>query len=196
MYRTNNWSWKLTHVLCILGHLGLVAGASIAYVYNASKDRRTLGWADMAGFEMGRATPCNHGHGLVVARNWQYATPEALDAAALQTLPMSAMALGGLGLVLNIGLFVVLLGAETSKPRLTEGEQHWRKQIITFFGCAANLILAVAGVSLAAAMGVRISDSKSLITPLVCIALQAPLALATAVFDAVKNHRDGKDLLD
>ena len=67
----------------------------------------------------------------------------------------------------------MLLGAETSKPRLTEGEQHWRKQVITFFGCTANLMLAVAGASLAAAMGVRTSDSKSLITPLVCVAFQA-----------------------
>lgn len=102
MYRTNNFSWKLTHVLCILGHLGLIAGAAIAYVYNASRDRRTLGWADMAGFNMARMNPCHHAR-LLVARNWQYATPEgrnwqyatpdSLDAAALHMLPGSAMAL-------------------------------------------------------------------------------------------------------
>jgi hypothetical protein len=60
---------------------------------------------------------------------------------------------------------------------LTEGEQHWRKQVITFFGCTANLMLAVAGASLAAAMGVRTSDSKSLIPPLVCVAFQAYVSL-------------------
>lgn len=92
MYRTNNCSWKLTHVLCILGHLGLIAGSAIAYVYNASRDRRTLGWADMAGFDMARMNPCNHVR-LLVARNWQYATPDAFDVAALHMLPGSAMAL-------------------------------------------------------------------------------------------------------
>lgn len=102
MYRTNNFSWKLMHVLCILGHLGLIAGAAIAYVYNASRDRRTLGWADMAGFNMARMNPCHHAR-LLVARNWQYATPEgrnwqyatpdSLNAAALHMLPGSAMAL-------------------------------------------------------------------------------------------------------
>ena len=111
MYRTNNCSWKMTHVLCILGHLGLIAGAAIAYVYNASRDRPTLGWADMAGFDMAHMNPCNHVRLLVArnwqfatpeGRNWQYATPEDFDAAALHTLPGSAMALVSCSLLSRI----------------------------------------------------------------------------------------------
>ena len=92
MYRTSNFSWKLTHVLCILAHLGLIAGAAIAYVYNASKDRRAVGWASMAGLDMARMSPCSDIR-LLVARQWHYAPPEALDAAALLTLPVSGMVL-------------------------------------------------------------------------------------------------------
>jgi hypothetical protein len=142
-------------------------------------------------------------------------------------------------LVTNIGLFIILLRAERTKVTLTEGEQHWRKQIVTFFSCISNLLLAGAGLGLAGALGMRLSESRSLITPLVWAAIQvcvpsslipSPplpplppppprgmsallprleipktdtsatsrrlLSIATTLFDAVKNHRDGRDLLD
>ncbi len=75
--------------------------------------------------------------------------------------------------MINIGLFVMLLAAEKPKAKLTEGEQHWRKQIVTFFSCVFNLLLAGAGVGLAGALGMKVPGSKSLITPLVCASLQA-----------------------
>ena len=94
---------------------------------------------------------------------------------------------GALGLVLNISLFLGLLAAEASKPKLTEGEQHWRKQVITFFGCTSNLLLAVAGVGLAAAMGAHVPSSKSLIIPLVWASIQAYVSPSDAVRHLTKT---------
>lgn len=37
MYRTNNFEWKLTHVLCILAHLGLIVAAGVVYVFNMAR---------------------------------------------------------------------------------------------------------------------------------------------------------------
>jgi hypothetical protein len=37
---TNNFSWKLTHVFCILGHGGLAITAGIAYVQSMSTQGR------------------------------------------------------------------------------------------------------------------------------------------------------------
>lgn len=96
----------------------------------------------------------------------------------------------------NIGLFILLLRAERTKVTLTEGEQHWRKQVVTFFSCIANLLLAGAGIGLAGALGMRLSESKSMIAPLVWASIQVLLSIATALYDGIKNHRDGRDLLD
>lgn len=56
---------------------------------------------------------------------------------------------------------------------LTEGEQHWRKQVVTFFGCLLNTLLAAAGVGLAVTLGNKAADSKSLIAPLIWASIQA-----------------------
>ena len=56
---------------------------------------------------------------------------------------------------------------------LTEGEQHWRKQVVTLFGCLLNLLLAGAGVGLAVALGTKAADSKTLIAPLIWASIQA-----------------------
>lgn len=42
MYRTNNFAWKLTHVLCIMAHLGLIVAAGIVYVYNMARQSRRM----------------------------------------------------------------------------------------------------------------------------------------------------------
>ncbi|KAK5661054.1 hypothetical protein OQA88_12433 [Cercophora sp. LCS_1] len=202
MYRTNNFGWKLTHVLCILAHLGLAAAGAIAYVYNnVGRESRLLDWSRMAmtmnmntNDAAPHAAPCPHVdfQRMLTA---SLGITNTLDV-ALQTLPKSSLVLGLLGLVTNIGLFVLLLGVERVNTKLTEGEQHWRKQVVTFFSCISNLLLAGAGVALAGAMGMKLPGSKSLITPLVWVSIQIPLALITALFDTIKNHRDGKDLLD
>lgn len=46
---------------------------------------------------------------------------------------------------------------------MTEREQHWREQVVTFFGCVLNLLLVGAGTGLAIALGIRTVDPKSLI---------------------------------
>ncbi|KAK1761509.1 hypothetical protein QBC47DRAFT_397473 [Echria macrotheca] len=194
MYKTNNFGWKLTHMLCILAHLGLIVGGAIAYVYNKmSRDTAMVEWARLGGINTGRAAPCSRDLQLVLGSEMAMSAP--LDV-ALHTLPLCCLALGALGLAVNTTLFVVLLGAETVDANLTEGEQHWRKQVVTFFSCISNLLLAGAGVALAGALGMKLLGSKSLITPLVWASVQVPLSLITASFDVIKNHRDGKDLLD
>lgn len=93
---------------------------------------------------------------------------------------------GTIGLILNIGIFAALLAVETTsaKVTLTEGEQHWRKKIVTVSCCVFNLLLAGAGIGLAGAMGIRLSNvggrqlgmsesERSLIAPLVLGAVQA-----------------------
>ncbi|KAK3387948.1 hypothetical protein B0H63DRAFT_167187 [Podospora didyma] len=188
MYKTNNFGWKLTHVLCILAHLGLVIAAAVAYVYNMSKDNNAVDYSKLVAPD---TNPCS----FALMGMFGSARGGSFDV-AVHTLPMSCMAVGILGLVINIGLFVTLLAVDRTKATLTEGEQHWRKQIVTFFSCVFNLLLAGAGVGLASAMGIKVSESRSLITPMALAVVQSPLALTTALYDAVKNHRDGKDLLD
>jgi hypothetical protein len=78
---------------------------------------------------------------------------------------------GALGLVLNAGLFIVLLAVEPNRITLTESEQHWRKQIVTFFGCVLNLLFAGAGIGLA--LGMKEAESTALILPLVWASIQA-----------------------
>lgn len=62
---------------------------------------------------------------------------------------------------------------EPNRIMLTEGEQHWRKQVVTFFGCLLNVLLAAAGVGLAVTLGTKAADSKSLIAPLIWASIQA-----------------------
>ncbi|KAL2155612.1 hypothetical protein VTH82DRAFT_354 [Thermothelomyces myriococcoides] len=112
------------------------------------------------------------------------------------TLLKACLILGSLGFSINIALLAALLAVEPIEITLTEGEQHWRKQVVTFFGCLLNLLLAGAGFCLAVNLGLKAADSKLLIAPLLGTYFQAPLAFAIAVCDALKNYREGKDLLD
>jgi hypothetical protein len=203
MYRTNNFSWKLAHVLCILAHVGLAVAGSVAYIYNASKDvqMRAIPWNPLV--RRGAASPCHDtGSQQLVLATSGFRPSATLVDVSLHTLPMSCLAVvrpsfrspsfsrphgqtpsqqrrrtddaeqGVLGLVINIGLFIILLRAERTKVTLTEGEQHWRKQVVTFFSCISNLLLAGAGTGLAGALGMKLSESKSLITPMVWAAIQ------------------------
>lgn len=38
MYRTNHPRWKLTHILCILGHLGLIIAGVVAFIHNLESE--------------------------------------------------------------------------------------------------------------------------------------------------------------
>jgi len=75
-------------------------------------------------------------------------------------------------MVINVGLFMALLAADKTDYSLTESEQHWRKQVVTFFGCLFNLIMTCAGTSLAGAMAARTADSRLLIAPLLWASIQ------------------------
>jgi hypothetical protein len=131
---------------------------------------------------------------------------------------------GILGFTVNIALLVLLLAAEPNRITLTESEQHWRKQAVTILACVVNLLLAAAGIGLGLTLSIKAADSKPLIAPLILASIQAyvkpeslcihkpgcllllvgfpklttcrPLAFCTAVCDAVKNYREGQDLLD
>ncbi|KAK3321242.1 hypothetical protein B0T19DRAFT_466523 [Cercophora scortea] len=219
-YRTNNLEWKMTHVLCIFAHLGLIIAAAIAYVYNnmaeetahrAAAAAAAADWAakfKFASTDMMTADAHQLHLYNTALRNGGFINPGSFDLSSIQTLTMSCLVLaaswasfptkhGILGLVTNVGLFVTLLAVEPTKVTLTEGEQHWRRQMVTVFSCVLNIVLLGAGVGLAGAIVIRVTaHSKSLITPLAWLLIQAPLSLTTALYDVVKNHREGKDLLD
>lgn len=78
-----------------------------------------------------------------------------------------------MGLIISMASFASLMAVEPNKVDLTEGEQHWRRQLVTLFSCIFNIILASAGLGLAAALGIQVSSAHSLITPLVFAAIQA-----------------------
>lgn len=42
MYRTNHPWWKLTHLLCILGHLGLIIAGVVAFIHNLQSEADNL----------------------------------------------------------------------------------------------------------------------------------------------------------
>ncbi|KAL0470053.1 hypothetical protein QR685DRAFT_522669 [Neurospora intermedia] len=224
MYRTNHPRWKLTHILCILGHLGLIIAGVVAFIHNLESeadnfdsisqqptsivmnmsDDQTVINADtksctivlVQGLGNGADGKSGSGHsnfGIIVN----------------ELLPVASVIVGTIGLLLNIGIFAALLAVESTsaKVNLTEGEQHWRKKIVTVSCCVFNLLLAGAGIGLAGAMGIRLSSvggrhlgmsesERSLIAPLVLGAVQAPLCVITALFDFIKNHREGQDLID
>ncbi|KAK3303940.1 uncharacterized protein B0T15DRAFT_400615 [Chaetomium strumarium] len=185
MYRTKHFRWKLVHIFNILSHLGLAVAASISYICDLSESTRSR--QSQWSYSLTNANPCH------VALQSEFGDGLMFDMAA-RTLLMTCLVVGALGLALNAGLFIVLLAVEPNRITLTESEQHWRKQIVTFFGCVLNLLLAGAGIGLA--LGMKEAESKALILALVWASIQAPVAFLTAVSDAVKNYREGKDLLD
>jgi hypothetical protein len=248
MYRTRHFRWKLMHILVILAHLGLIVAASITYVYDLGKAVQSVQWvrplavADMHPCTLSLAGVFGNEFTFDVAIRAVLMTSLVVVSPRLPSPDPHSPALSGrltrhplcfsliqgtVGLTLNIALFALLLVVEPNRITLTEGEQHWRKQTVTFFGCLLNLLLAGSGVGLAVALGIKASHSKRLIAPLVWASIQVYvevpslhasckpwllargcclgihglttcrlLAFSTAVFDAVKNYREGLDLLD
>jgi hypothetical protein len=86
---------------------------------------------------------------------------------------LARFAQGTLGLTVNIALLVLLLAVEPNRITLTESEQHWRKQVVTVFGCVVNLLLAGAGIGLGLTLSIKAADSKPLIAPLILASIQA-----------------------
>jgi len=210
-YRTNNIRWKLTHVLVILAHVGLILAGVMAYIFYLGNDVRIVNLGKVAAVKsMGllqsppQSSPCGTNEGGVVSLsmmttadgNSAFGILDPQFEMASRILPISCIILGTLGMVINVGLFMALLAADKTDYSLTESEQHWRKQVVTFFGCLFNLIMTCAGTSLAGTMAARTADSRLLIAPLLWASIQVPLSLTTAVSDAIKNYREGKDLLD
>ncbi|AEO61308.1 hypothetical protein MYCTH_2084292 [Thermothelomyces thermophilus ATCC 42464] len=187
MYRTKHFRWKLMHLWGISAHLGLVAAVAIGYLGQLGNPARPERW--------GRATTAAGTSRCTAVMAAGLDGGDTLDVGT-HTLLRACLILGSLGFVINVALLAALLAVEPIKITLTEGEQHWRKQVVTFFGCLLNLLLAGAGFCLAVHLGVKAADSKLLIAPLVWTYFQAPLAFAVAVCDAFKNYREGKDLLD
>ncbi|KAL2258846.1 hypothetical protein VTK26DRAFT_7679 [Humicola hyalothermophila] len=194
-YRTKNSRWKRMHILCILVHLGLTVTATISHLYNLGKDELGGRFADWNRLVATNDNPC-FGFALVRSSSSPEASSWVTSNAITRTLLIACIAVGTIGLVLNIALFTLFLSMETHNIALTEGEEHYRRQVATFFGSTANLLLAGAGVGLAVMLGIKTVESKSLIAPLVWASIQAPLSLAMAAVDAAKTYREGLDLLD
>ncbi|KAK1774838.1 hypothetical protein QBC45DRAFT_454467 [Copromyces sp. CBS 386.78] len=224
MYRTNHPWWKLTHTLCILGHLGLIIAGVVAFIHNLQSEADNLdttsqqpttivmNMSDDQTVINSDTKSCN----IVLLQGLGSGADEKggsghsnFGIIVNELLPVASVIVGTIGLILNIGIFAALLAVETTsaKVNLTEGEQHWRKKIVTVSCCVFNLLLAGAGIGLAGAMGIRLSNAgdrqlgmsnseRSLIAPLVLGAIQATLCVITALFDFIKNHREGKDLID
>ncbi|KAK3392202.1 hypothetical protein B0T20DRAFT_50045 [Sordaria brevicollis] len=224
MYRTNHPWWKLTHLLCILGNLGLIIAGVVAFIHNlqneadymdATSHQPTTIVMNLSNDQTvinSDAHSCNIvlQQGLGNGANGKGGVGHSSFGIIVnELLPVASVIVGTIGLILNIGIFAALLAVETTsaKVALTEGEQHWRKKIVTVSCCVFNLLLAGAGIGLAGAMGIRLSNvggrqsgmsesERSLIAPLVLGSVQAPLCVITALFDFIKNHREGKDLID
>ncbi|KAK3298058.1 uncharacterized protein B0H64DRAFT_474068 [Chaetomium fimeti] len=188
MYRTKNFRWKMMHLWGILAHLGLVVAVAISYIYDLDKTARSIPWVHSTAAEMNPG-PCRLA--LSAGSNNGFTFDRST-----QALLKACLVVGSLGFTINIILLALLLVVEPNRISLTEGEQHWRRQIVTLFGCLLNLLLAGGGVCLAASLGIKATDSKALLAPLLCTYVQAPLVFSIAVCDAVKNYREGKDLLD
>lgn len=101
MYRTNNFGWKLTHILCILAHLGLLGGGAIAYVYNKMGRYNSIAqWNALNAMNTG---PCHAGPDFVRHSDLQLvlmgnvATSAMFDVfdVALHTLSLTCLALVG-----------------------------------------------------------------------------------------------------
>ncbi|KAK4142820.1 uncharacterized protein C8A04DRAFT_38034 [Dichotomopilus funicola] len=186
MYRKKQIRWKLIHLWTIIAHLGLLASAATSYIYDLGRHNSPYRWEQSTAANM-------HSCGSVrVARldsrlASDTATPELLRA---------CLVIGSLGLTLNVVILAMLLAVEPNRIMLTEGEQHSRKQIATFFSCSLNLLLVGVGVCLAASIHAKVAGCRLLIPPLILVYIQIPLTLLTAICDATKNYREGKDLLD
>ncbi|KAK4195239.1 hypothetical protein QBC40DRAFT_186268 [Triangularia verruculosa] len=188
MQHTGHSRWKLIHLLSILVHLGLICAGSVAFVYNLGQNARPLGGTSLR-ISSADTNPCPL---TLVDNTGSWGAFDVAD----RTLLTNCIFVGAFGLTINVAAFGLLLSMETHRVTLTEGQQHWRKQIITAFACVLNIFLAGAGVAMAGILSARIVESKSLIMPLVWVSLQAPIALSTAILDAIKNYREGQDLLD
>ncbi|GAB1313663.1 hypothetical protein MFIFM68171_03873 [Madurella fahalii] len=188
MYRPKHFRWKLMHVSGIIAHFGLTIAAAISYIYTLGFDTAPVERSSTNVTSV-NTNPCSF------ALMGGFGHWGSFDV-AVRTLLITCLIVGSLGAIINIIIFILLLATEVNKVTLTEGEQYWRKQIVTFFGCLLNLVLGGAGGALAGTLGVKTTESKSLIAPIIWALIQAPLSLVMAVCDAVKNHREGKDLLD
>ncbi|KAL2265131.1 hypothetical protein VTJ83DRAFT_6231 [Remersonia thermophila] len=162
MYRTTQLCWKLMHVACILVHLNLMVAVAVSYIYDLGRSTRSVRWATPALTDSNR---CVSVPGLVSQ------SPFTFDAAS-HILLKACFLVGMLGFIFNITLFVFLLAVEPNRITLTEGEQHWRKQVVTFFGCCLNVLLACASVGLAFTLSVKTSDYGALIAPFICTYIQ------------------------
>ncbi len=177
------------HVWGILAHLGLVVAASIGFLCDVGQTTQTTGpWGYSAAAQV---HPCRYalmaGGGFHVEDRLSYdmATRPLLMTSVMVVSPLwnlfgninirnaYHLAQGALGLALNTALFILLLKVEPNRIMLTEGEQHWRKQVVTLFGCLLNLLLGGAGFALAIALGIKAADSKTLIAPLIWASIQA-----------------------
>ncbi|KAH6613267.1 hypothetical protein F5144DRAFT_661263 [Chaetomium tenue] len=188
MYRTKHFRWKLMHVWGILAHLGLVVAVAINYIYDLDKATRSITWSHLSAVE----TSSRPRELALVAASSDVFTFDRSTHALLK----ACLIMGSLGFTINVILLALLLAVEPNRISLTEGEQHWRRQVVTLFGCLLNLLLAGAGVCLAATLGIKVAESKPLLAPLLWTYIQAPLVFSIAVCDAVKNYIEGKDLLD
>lgn len=178
------------HILAILVHLSLTTASAISYAYNHGQNRaeEPAYWSHL------RAADVNPCHRLALSsrvENW--VTPNQTSIMACLAVvssfrihhpncggpvliirPLSLRPLQGtIGLAVNVVVFTILLTLETNNITLTEGEQHWRRQVATFFGCVSNLLLAGAGVGLVVNLGTEVIGSKLLIAPLVWASIQA-----------------------
>ncbi|KAK3898526.1 hypothetical protein C8A05DRAFT_18912 [Staphylotrichum tortipilum] len=192
MYRTKHLRWKLMHIWGILVHLFLVVAATIGFLCDLSKPYQLERWEYLSHPTATALHPCRF-HAAIESNDGL-----AFNKAARIGLLKITLGLGTSGLVITTALFALLLRGEKNRIALTEGEQHWRKQVLTLFACLLNLLLAGAGASLTVVVGINMKmvDSKALIAPLIWASLQAPLMFSIAVCDAVKNYREGRDLLD
>ncbi|KAL2116284.1 hypothetical protein VTJ04DRAFT_8451 [Mycothermus thermophilus] len=186
MYRTTHFRWKLMHAGCILAHLNLVVSVATSYIYDLGRNAEPIQWAVPA---LTGANRC--GSVLSMASP----SPFSFDAAS-HILLKACFLMGTIGFVLNIVLFIFLLAVEPNRITLTEGEQHWRKLVVTFFGCVLNFLLACSAIGLTLTLSTKVTDYSPLIAPLVCTYIQGTLAFATAICDAFKNYKEGQDLLD
>jgi hypothetical protein len=185
----------LVHVLCILTHFGMTIAAAIGYIYNHDQDRVT-GLSDWSYLTTANVKPCHFAlSGGLKHRATADMTARTLLVACLGVVssvlitpshptqpcinsdytPPSSFALsqGTIGLGLNVILFALLLATEINNITLTEGEQYWRRQVVTLFGCVLNLLLAGAGVGLALTLGTKEAGSRLLIAPLIWASIQA-----------------------
>jgi hypothetical protein len=185
----------LVHVLCILTHFGMTIAAAIGYIYNHDQDRVT-GLSDWSYLTTANVKPCHFAlSGGLKHRATADMTARTLLVACLgvvssvlitpshptqpcinsdYTPPSSfAFSQGTIGLGLNVILFALLLATEINNITLTEGEQYWRRQVVTLFGCVLNLLLAGAGVGLALTLGTKEAGSRLLIAPLIWASIQA-----------------------